>query len=285
MIKKIWDFIGDIRLTFWLLLAAAALFFVGMLYTSSDFSYFKAMNEIRIQDWLARELAARPGVNWWLPALFALLFLLGANACICTINRIRELAAVSKKKDYRFVLTLFPSIVHILFITVMIGHAVTITTGSWTRIPLSEGAEVVIDPSIPPVSVTRMRDEFFPENSLLSKRIRQTEVTLSEKNGKDIQISYLDSIRYHGYRLHLDMMKQKPGSIHQERHVQTVDDKETCNKSETYRSRERKRDKAQTVFLLAIFDPGLPVILTAFTLILVIMTWYFVEVLRKRNNA
>lgn len=81
------------------------------------------------------------------------------------------------------------------------------------------------------------------------------------------------------------MMKQKPERAHQDRHAQVIDDKETCNKSETYRSRERMRDKAQTVYLLAIFDPGLPVILTAFTLILVIMTWYFVEVLRKRNNA
>jgi hypothetical protein len=81
------------------------------------------------------------------------------------------------------------------------------------------------------------------------------------------------------------MVKQKPGIAHQERHTQIIDDKETCNKSETYRSRERKREKAQTVYLLAISDPGLPVILTAFTLILVIMTWYFVEVLRKRNNA
>ena len=250
-----------------------------MFYTSFDFSYFKAMNEIRIQDWLIQELPSRPGSNWWLPVLIGVLTLLGINTVICTVNRIMELAAGAKKINYRLILSLLPSIVHILFIPVMIGHAVTISMGSWTRIPLHEGAEVTIDSSLPPLSVKRIEDEFFPENSLLLKRIRQTNVTLTEKSGGDIRLSYLDSIRYHGYRLHLDMMKQKPGSAHQERHAQIIDDKETCNKLETYRSRERKREKAQTVFLLAISDPGLPVILTAFTLILIIMIWYFVEVL------
>lgn len=285
MIKKIWNSLGDIRLTICLLLAAAALFFIGMLYSSFDFSYFKTMNEIRVQDWLMRELPSRPNVNWWLPVQFSVLSLLGINTVICTINRITELAAGAQKINYRLILSLLPSMVHILFITVMIGHAVTITTGSWTRVQLHEGVNVTIDPSVPQLSVKRIEDEFFPENSLLSKRIRQTEVTFTEKNGKDIRVSYLDSIRYHGYRLQLDMVKQKPGSAHLERHAQIIDDTETCNKAETYRSRERRREKSQAVYLLAISDPGLPVILTAFTLILILMTWYFIEMLRKRNGA
>jgi hypothetical protein len=243
------------------------------------------MNEMRIQDWLIRELPSRPGSNWWLPVQIAALALLGVNTVICTINRIVELASGAPKMNYRFILSLLPSIVHMLFITAMIGHAVTITMGSWTRIPLSEGAETSIGPSVPQLSVKRIEDEYFPESSPLSKRIRQKEVTLTEKNGEEIRVSYLDSIRYHGYRLQLDMVKQKPGSAHMERHAQVVDDTETCNKSETYRSREKTREKSQTVYLLAISDPGLPVILTAFTLILVIMTWYFVEVPRKRNGA
>ncbi len=285
MINKLWNLLGDIRVSFWLLMAGAALFFTGMLYSSFDYSYFKAMNELRIQDWLARQLTSRPEANWWLPLLLIILTLLGINTVICTINRLRELASDTNKKDYRFILSLLPSIVHILFIAVMIGHAVTIIMGSWTRMPLTEGAEVVIDSSLPPLTVTRIRDTYFPEGSRLAKRIMQTEVTLADRDRGEIHVSYLESVRYHGFRLHLDMVKQKQGLAHLYRHVQIADKNETCNRSETFRSKERKREPAQMIQLLVISDPGLPVILTGFTLILVTMTWYFIEILRKRNGG
>ena len=43
-------------------------------------------------------------------------------------------------------------------------------------------------------------------------------------------------------------------------------DSEICNKAETFRSVERKREPAQKLLILAIKDPGLPVILAAFAL-------------------
>jgi len=285
MIQKIWNFVGDIRLSFWLLLASAAVFFIGMFHSSYNYAYFRAMNELRIQDWLVRELPSRPDLNWWLPALLAALALLGINTVVCTINRLREIAAGSQKKDHRFVLSLLPSIVHILFITVMIGHAVTITAGSWTRIPLSEGGRVTIDRALPPLTVTRIADVYFPGDSRLAKRIQQTEVTLAGSDGETVRVSYLESVRYHGYRLHLDMVKQKEGKAHLNRHVRPADDKETCNRSETFRSKERKREPGQMVQLLVISDPGLPVIITSFTLILIAMTWYFIGTMAKRNGA
>lgn len=284
MIKKIWDSLGDIRLSFWLLLAAASLFLTGMVYASLDFSYYRAMNEIRIQDWLSRELPARPGANWWLVPLIGVLFLLGVNTVICTINRIRALMSGHAKHDYRFMVSLFPSAIHILFITVMIGHAVTICTGTWKRVPLSEGASIRIDPSLPEMTVTKIEDEFFPENSRLFNRIRQTTVTLLNDSGGELRLSYLDDIRYGDYRLHLDMVKKKTPGNHENRHAQMADSKETCNRSETFRSGERKREPAQEIYLLAITDPGLPVILTAFSLILILMIWYFIETLRKREK-
>lgn len=283
MIKKIWDFLGDIRLSFWLLLAAAGLFFTGMLHSSFDFSYFRAMNELRIQDWLARELPARPGANWWLVPLLGALFLLGVNTVICTANRVVALFRSRTRTDYRFMISLFPSIIHVLFITVMIGHAVTITMGTWIRIPIAEGAVLRINPDLPPLSVERIEDTYFPKGSRIEKRIMQTSVTLAGEDGAKMRLSYLDDIRYGGYRLHLDMVKEKVRFTHRDLHVQASEDGETCNRAEMYRSRERKREPSQRIFLLAIADPGLPVILTAFSLILIIMTWYFVEALRKRQ--
>lgn len=284
MIKKLWNSLGDIRLSFWLLLAATALFFAGSFYTSLDFSYFKTMNEIRLQDWLLRELPSRPGANWWLVPLLCVLILLGVNTIICTLNRVIALFSARTKTDYRFILSLFPSAVHLLFVTVMLGHAVTITTGTWTRLPLVEGATLRIDQNVPPLTVGRIEDSFFPEDSLMAKRIRQTTVSLVDGSGGKILLSYLDSIRYHGYRLHLDMEKKKTLRNPESRHAQVVDSKETCNKSETFRSEDRKRESSQKIYLLAIADPGLPVILTAFSLILIIMTWYFIETGRKRER-
>ncbi|MBN2160966.1 MAG: hypothetical protein JW807_16365 [Spirochaetes bacterium] len=284
MIKKIWNSLGDIRLSFWLLLAAAVLFFTGMLHSSLDFSYFRAMNEMRIQDWLARELPARPGANWWLLPLLAVLFLLGVNTVICTINRVTALMSGRARTDYRFIVSLFPSAIHILFITVMIGHAVTITTGIWTRVPLAEGAAIRVDPSLPALTVKKIEDSYFPHGSLLSNRIMKTNVSLIGDGGEEILLSYLDSIGYGGYRLHLDMVKDKIPRHRQRLLAQIKKDDETCNRAERFRSAERKRDPSQKLLLLAISDPGLPVILTAFSLILILMIWYFIESFRKRGD-
>ena len=283
MLKKTWNALGDIRLTFWLLMAAAAVFFVGMLYSSLEFAYFRVMNEVRIQDWIMRELPARPGVNWWIPLLLALLFLLGVNTVICSINRVAELIRGMKAFNYRFLHSLLPSVVHVLFIAVMLGHAATIAAGSWTRYPISVGTEITIDESIPPMAVTAINDSFFPEDSLLAKRISQTEVILTHRDGGETRVSYLDSIRHRGYRLHLDMVKQRYGERHRIRHAPPVDDEETCNRAETYKTQEGVREEGQVLHLLVISDPGLMVILVSFSLILIIMTWYFVGQAVLRN--
>jgi hypothetical protein len=285
MIKRTWDFLGDVRLSFWLLLAAAALFLAGMFHSTFDYSYFRAMNELRIQDWLARELPSRPGANWWLPLLLCVLFFLGVNTVICTINRVIALFAGQKRSGYHFVQSLLPSIVHLLFITVMIGHAITATAGSWTRRPLAQGEQVVIDPSVPPLAVHSIRDTYYPTGSLMANRIRRTEVILKGENTLTIPLSFLESVSYHGYRLQLDMVKHKKEPIADAVAKPKIVDSEICNKAETFRSVERRRESSQKLLILAIRDPGLPVRLAAFTLILIIMTWYFVSLAVTRNGT
>lgn len=285
MLKRIWDSLGDIRLSFLLLLAAAALFLAGMFHSSFDYSYFRAMNELRIQDWLARELPSRPGANWWLPALVCVLFLLGANTVICTFTRIITLVAGPKRSAYHFMQSLLPSIVHLLFITVMIGHAITATAGSWTRVPISPGGKVVIDQSVPPLTVRSIRDAYYPAGSLMANRMRQAEVILEGEGNIRLPLSFLDSVSYHGYRLQLDMVKHRKEKMAEAPARPGIVDSEICNKAETFRSVERKREPAQKLLILAIKDPGLPVILAAFACILVIMTWYFISLAITRNGV
>lgn len=284
MLKRTWDFIGDVRLSFWLLLAAAGLFLAGMLHSSYDYSYFRVMNDVRIQDWLLRELPSRPGANWWLPALVLVLLLLGINTIVCTINRVTTLFTGSKRSGYLFVQSLLPSAVHLLFVAVMLGHAITVTAGSWTRIPLTPGGIVSIDPSIPALAVRSIRDAYYPAGSRLANRLRQTEVILTADRGPVLSVSYLEPVRYHGYWLQLDMIKEKKEKIIAPAVKPKIEDSEICNKAETFRSVRPKRDRGQKLFLLAIRDPGLPVILAAFTLILIIMAWYFISLTITRNG-
>ena len=226
--------------------------------------------------------------SWWLPCIIIVLFLLGINATICTINRIAELASGKNAASaYRFVVTLLPSVIHILFIMVMAGHAITMTFGTWNRFPIEQNAVIRIDQAIPALTVKEIRNELYPDTTLIANTIRQTTVTLEDSEGQKLNIKYLDSVGYHGYDLHLDMVREKntmPEELKKNNTVTPGND-EVCNTSDPFNAKNKPAEKQKKLCLLVISDPGLPVILTGFTLILIIMTWYFIEILGKRNNA
>ncbi len=89
------------------------------------------------------------------------------------------------------------------------------------------------------------------------------------------------------YKLHLDMYKERKNMMEdlKENKMVIPESARNCYKSDLFNTKHKPVEKQKKLFLLVISDPGLPVILTGLTLILVIMTWYFVEVLRKHNNA
>lgn len=285
MIKKIWNALGSIKFTFWLLMVAAVLFLIGSISTDIYFPFFKNMSETRIQDWIIRNMPSNWQTAWWLPAIIAVLFLLGINTVICTASRIAALVSKRNAESaYQFTVALIPSVIHILFIIVLSGHVVTMALGKWIRMPLDQDAVVTIDSSTPPLTATDIRNELYPDYSLMRGRVKQTTVTLRDPDGKSITMSYLDSIGYHGYQLHLDMIKDKR-TVDQGKLQNAIPDSAlTCNKSDLFSMKNKPREGRKKLFLLAIYDPGLPVIITAFSLILAVMTWYFIEILRKRNS-
>lgn len=288
MIKSIWNKLGSLTLSFWLLITAAVLFIIGSIQTDIHGTVFKTINQVRVQDWIRENLSANLAVAWWLPLIIAVLFLLGANTMICTINRIVELVARKNSSSaYRFTVSLLPSVIHILFLVVMTGHVITITTGMWKRIPIEKDTVIRIDASTPAITVKDVRNDLYPDSTLMAKRIRQTTVTLEDSDGQALDIKYLDSIGYHGYKLHLDMVKGKKSMLEElkENSMVIPESARVCFKSDLFNTKNKPVEKQKKLFLLVISDPGLPVILTGFTLILVIMTWYFIEILRKRNGA
>ncbi len=103
--------------------------------------------------------------------------------------------------------------------------------------------------------------------------------------GGTIELSYLNSVSLGGYHLQLDMMKPRQG-MEKLGHRAVHTEEETCNKSEVYhiKKEEVKKEPGSKLFLLAIRDPGLYVILTGFAFILLTMTWYYILFFRYRNN-
>jgi hypothetical protein len=288
MIKIIWNKLGSLTLSFWLLISAAVLFIIGSIQTDINATVFKTINHVRIQDWMKQNLAGNWDAAWWLPLVIIVLFLLGVNTMICTINRIAELASKKNSSSaYRFLVSLLPSVIHLLFLVVMTGHVITITTGVWKRIPIEQDTVIRIDQAIPALTVKDIRNDLYPDTTLIAKRIRQTTITLEDGEGKTLNMKYLDSVGYHGYKLHLDMIKGKKSMLEELKENKMVipESARICFKSDLFNTKNKPVDQQKKLFLLVISDPGLPVILTGFTLILIIMTWYFVEILRKRNNA
>jgi hypothetical protein len=185
VLKTTWNALSDIRLAVLLLMAASATLLTGSFYAEDHVSLFMALNHMRIQDWLPVQWASRPALVWWIPMLFAIMALLGINTFICAANRILRL--VGRRRNMargRFFYLLTPSLVHFLFITIMLGHLATFTMGRWQRVPLTADSPIAVSPEVPACRVAGIRDEFYPESSALGGRLRQTAVTLACPGGQ-----------------------------------------------------------------------------------------------------
>jgi hypothetical protein len=283
MIRAMWEFLSDLRLTFWTLLACVLLFVIGSIYTGNNYSYFDIMNEMTIQSWLLTLGLRDPALVWWLPFLFAALFLLALNTFCCSLKRIAQIWPHRTKTPFgSFMLKLSPSLVHILFLMVMGGHLLTVTLGSWDRYPLNQGESVMLSRPAMSVTVNNIEHRHYSDESLLRKRIKHTTASLTSESGAVIVLSFLKPASFNGYHFHLDMIKKKRTDLLTEQQLLNTQaagtDDETCNKAHVYHA--PKTDESQQLYLLVIADPGLGLIMAAFAGIVSLMSWYFFMVSR-----
>ena len=276
MVKKIWNILGDIRISFVLLLAASATLFTGSIYAGNHFSLFREMNRLRVQDWLAVHWASHPELVWWIPLLFVIMGVLGLNTFICATNRVARLISQrATLAPWHFFYLLIPSLVHFLFIFIMIGHLTTFLTATWQTQPIDVGTQVTLEGGRKIFSVAALEDRFFPETSGLRHRIAQTSVRLVSE-GKEITLQYLNPVRLDGRFLFLDKIKERQ-KFKAEMMPPSTDD-ETCNKAPVYKKEQKARQ-----LLLIVSDPGLCLIVTGLTLVMCLMTLYFLVQGRKTS--
>jgi hypothetical protein len=271
--KNVWNLLGDIKLAFILLLSSSATLLIGSLYAGGDFALFHELNRMRIQDWLPAQLVDRPGGIWWIPLLFLIMGMLGVNTFICAFNRIAQLIRQRRSLPVgRFCYLLMPSLVHFLFIVIMLGHLTTFTAGRWQTLPVVEKTQVTIDQEDKAYQVQAISDQFFPQTSALRDRIAQTTVTLVDAHQKTTRLAYTRPVYMDGHFFFLDKIKKKKPTVKPRILPSTTE--ETCNKAHVYVEPHPAQRQGRQL-LLIVSDPGLPVIITGLALILILMVGYF----------
>jgi hypothetical protein len=271
VLKPIWNALGDIRLAVILLLTASATLLTGTFYAEDHFSLFMALNHMRIQDWLPAQWASRPELVWWIPVLFAIMALLGINTFACAANRFLRLIGQRRNMAAgRFFYLLTPSLVHFLFITIMLGHLATFTAGRWQRLPLAADSPIAVSPEAPAYRVAAIRDEFYPESSALGGRLRQTAVALEGAGGEALQLQYGWPVFIDGRFLLIDKAPQGEKAQKKSMPAGSPPDRRPGPASA-----EAREASVGRPLLMIVSDPGLAVIILGLTLIMALMIGYF----------
>ncbi len=91
MFQKIWDFCGEVKVNFWLLLLISANLGIGSYYLKFNFTFFNPLNQMLIQEWVQQVGRSQINQLWWLGSLILLLFFLGVNTVVCALKRLIHL--------------------------------------------------------------------------------------------------------------------------------------------------------------------------------------------------
>jgi hypothetical protein len=276
VVKKIWNILGDIKISFVLLMAASATLFTGSLYAGNHYSLFNELNRVRVQDWLADYFGPQSELVWWIPVLFIIMGCLGVNIFICACNRITALIGQRKSgSGHHFFHLLTPSIIHFLFLVIILGHLMTFTLGKWQTAPLKQQNSIEFGEGKQTLRVKSIRDTFFPENSAMRDRIFQTRAILINEEEEEIDLQFTKPAFIDEHYLFLDKKKERKKLESGTKSVEDSQDDENCNKAYIYIEKERDKQEGE-LLLLIVSDPGLYVIIFGLTSIMVLMIWYFI---------
>jgi hypothetical protein len=280
--KRILEITGDLRYAFRLILTAGVVMGIGAVYASIHYSFINSMNGVPLIGWFMTKGIEKISITWWIPVLFFVFLLLGINTFACTLNRIITLLPRRKSiGTKRFLVLISPSVIHILFIGMLAGHFLSFTAVTQDKIPFAEGDKVYLN-GVGDVIVTSIRNEFFPESSLMKHRVKQTRVEIAI-NSKGIErvenISFLEPAVINGTILQLDMEKKKENVI-----VKPLPKDETCNKEKKFHYAENPAQVNPQLYFLVTRDPGLFILLPGFFIVIIIMGWYFYQTNFSKNN-
>lgn len=253
MYKQAWKFFGSTDLSIWLLVCISANLAVGVIYCRFFPKVFNELNYQTFQDWILHNGTA---TSWWVWFLFFLLFLFSLNTAACTTDRLAELLKKRNDRTRReFAVLVSPSIMHLCFLVLIAGHAVSQFTAQTRQIPAARGATVTLSNATLTVLGSRCTSHDEPGLSGMPKECSAS-LAISSPNGTVTrEIAVLHPILIDGYSIHLGL------------------------------AGKGKAWETPSLLLSIRKDPGLPLILLGNAVLCVLMLWYFPIILRNRNGG
>lgn len=249
MLKRIWHFFGSVKVTFYLLLIIAFSFALGSYYVKYNPQIFKQMNHSLFQDWFSLHWQYYSEKIWWLVMLMFSLFALGINTGICTLNRLMSLFSNRKQMSSKiFFLKIIPSLTHICFLAMLSGHLLIMISGYNEELPVAAGVKTSL-PTKANVEILMQSCDYYLSPESIKGSLKQCTVSLKlQMQGETTQkqISFLHPLYWKGYSFHLGM------------------DKSSSKSPELKISIKR--------------DPGIRLILFGFTVLILLMLWYFPQI-------
>ena len=141
MLQKIWDFCGEVRVNFWLLLLISLNLGIGSYYLKFNYTLFNPLNHLLIQEWVQKLGRENPGQAWWLATLLLLLVFLGVNTLVCALKRLIQLWPFRRQIGLKtFSIRVSPSFIHLCFLAILGGHLISLIVGYNGVIPAKPGS-------------------------------------------------------------------------------------------------------------------------------------------------
>jgi hypothetical protein len=256
MIKKIWNFCGNIEVNFWLIFAISINLAIGAYFIKYNPKLFNSLNHALVQNWFMEYGQYEPGQSWWFLILFILAFLLGMNTFVCAVKRIIHLWPQKNQLGFRvFSIKIAPSLIHLCFLVILAGHFLSLIVGYHQNIPVQLNQKMSLSQDSS-VEVIRQQVERYTTPVAFTGAIRQATVVLKIQSPEttDIkELSILHPIYWQGMSIHLDIVT-KSGS---------------------------QKTAPPELKLMIKKDPGVALVILCFAVLCLLMFWYFPQ--RKKT--
>jgi magnesium-transporting ATPase (P-type) len=257
MIKKIWDFCGDIKVNFWLIFAISLNLAIGAYFIKFNPKFFKPLNHSLIQNWFIQYGQYHPGQSWWIILLFILAFFLGINTFVCAVKRIAQLWPQRKQSGSRaFSVKIAPSLIHICFIIILAGHFLSLVAVDERNIPVQLNQNIILSEGNS-IEVISRQVERYTTPVVFEGALKQCSVVLklqSPQKSETRDLRVLNPIYWQGMSIHLDVFTKK-----------------------------HSQEKAASPELKLVIkkDPGVALVIPCFAILCLLMFWYFPQ--RKKT--
>lgn len=253
MLRSIWRFYGNVRLTFWLLILISCTLAIGSYFIRFSPQVFRPLNSLLFQEWFGAYGEQHASRIWWLWVLFGLLLALAINTIACTTDR---LTILWNKRGQMgrgvFFLKITPSLIHICFLVILSGHLLSLVSGMNREIPVIPESENIL-PRHSSVIVFDQNCDFYSSPDLIKGLLKQCVVSLELRRPGETAFKKLGFLRpffWHGFSFHL--------------------------------VRDKKAD-GPGLKIAVKRDPGLKFILSGFTVMVLLMLWYYLRSFLSRT--